>query len=675
MDTPSRERRAQLLAAVVYPALILAVNLLIVAKEFKLDYSAYLQSNEGTFIAIAKNIAAHPRDLLWWPYWDLGLPFQNTYIPGLHILVAVFSRITGHAADLSFHQVCGLFYALGPVTVYLMAWVMTRRPGTSWFAAMAYSILTPSAWLMAEVRGDIASPWNLRRLQIFAYYGEGPHTACLFFVPLAILLLYLALTDGKPWMKVGAGFSMACAVLMNAFAAVILAIASLAFLAVIPASRMLRSFWVAASIAVLAYLWISPLLPPSVVADIRAYSSRDYPFDGASAVGLANLCCTCALVWIVSRSRASAPVRMFLLFATATGSIVLQASYTKCNIVPQPLRYETAFDMGLCLAIAFAGAVLWRRLPARWRRGAAIVLVVGMAVQARHQVRYARGLIRRGDVQATTTYHVAKWMDEHMQGERVYIGGFQSFHFNAFADTPQVHGGHDPMQPSMLTLIASFIIPSGMNAGERDMEICTVWLKALGAHAFSVPGPLSDPVYKTFPHPERFEGHFPVLWRESDTTIYSVPTRSHSLAHVVPATSLVRHAPVNGLDIEEMSRYVAALEDPVLPEADFRWLTNHSAEIHANLRPGQVISIQERHMPGWSAVVNGRAQRMDHDGLGMMVIRPDCSDCQITISYDGGTELRATSAVSLTVTVLGAFLVVWPTIKRSVPTPEIQHAR
>jgi hypothetical protein len=60
-----------------------------------------------------------------------------------------------------------------------------------------------------------------------------------------------------------------------------------------------------------------------------------------------------------------------------------------------------------------------------------------------------------------------------------------------------------------------------------------------------------------------------------------------------------------------------------------------------------------------------------------MVIRPDCSDCQVTIAYDGGTELRATCAVSLTVTLLGAFLVAWPAIKglRSARTPEIQVAR
>src|SRR5262249_35611733 len=156
-------------------------------------------------------------------------------------------------------------------------------------------------------------------------------------------------------------------------------------------------------------------------------------------------------------------------------------------------------------------------------------------------------------------------MDENMQGDRVFVGGAQSFHFSAFADTPQLHGGHDPMQPSILSLIAGYVIPSGANTGNRDIEICTIWLKALGAHAISVPGPRDDPYYQTFPHPERFAGHFPVLWHESDTTVYGIPTRSRSLAHVVPETALVRRFPYNGLDVDEMGRYVAALEDPALP--------------------------------------------------------------------------------------------------------------
>jgi hypothetical protein len=653
-----RQRRTLLLEAGVYPFLILLVNLLIVAREFRVDYSAYLESNEGSFIAIARSVASHPSDLLWSPLWDLGLPFQNTYIPGLHILVGAFSRLTGHSPALSFHQVGALFFALGPVAVYFMAWTMTRLPGTSWFAALAYSLVSPTAWLMPVIRGDLGGPWNLRRLQILAYYGEGPHTACLFFVPLAVLFLYLAVTKGRLWMKIAAGLFLGLAVLMNAFAAVMLGIAALALIAVNPGGKGWRSAWLVPAIALLAYLWISPLLPPSVAADIQRNSSRadgEYPFNAASALGLFGLILACSLLWLVTKRRVPAPLRMFFLFTLAVSWVVLLAYYAKCNIVPQAHRYGTTMDMGLCLSAVFGGAILFRGLPRGWLRPAATVLVLAAIVQTRHDMRYARKLIQRTDVTATTTYHLARWMNDHMQGQRVFVGGAHSFHFNAFTDTPQLHGGHDPMLPSLLTLVGGFTIASGMNTGSRDMEICAVWLKSLGAHAFSVPGPLSDPYYQPFTNPERFEGHFPVLWHESDTTIYSVPTRSKSLAHVVPASSLVQHFPVNGLDIDEMKRYVAALEDPALPDAPFQWLNRHSASIQAKVEAGQVVSIQERYMPGWTAVVNGQPQKVERDGLGLMVLRPACNDCRVTIAYDGGLQWRTTCLASLLVTSLSAF--------------------
>ncbi len=672
MDRPPH--RTLLLHAGIYPVLLLLVNLLIVAKEFKVDYSAYLESNEGTFIAIARNIATHPADMLWWPLWDLGLPYQNTYLPGLHILVGAFSRLTGHSPALSFHQVCALFFALGPVAVYFMAWTMTRLPGTSWFAALAYSLVSPAAWLMPGLRQDMGSPWNLRRLQIFAYYGEGPHTACLFFVPLAILFLYLALTQGRLWMKIAAGLFLGMAVLMNAFAAVILGIAVVGLIAVSPPKRAGPNAWLVLAIALLAYLWISPLLPPSVAADIRRNSSVESPFNAVSALGLGDLAFVSVSLWLVTR-RVSAPARFFLLFTAIAGSIVLLAYYAKCNLVPQPHRYGVTMDMGLCLSAVFGGAALFRRLPKRFLTPITVILICVAAVQARHDVRFARGLIRQTDVTKTTPYHLAKWFNDHMPGERVFVGGSHSFHLNAFTDTPQFHGGHDPMQPSPLTLIGAFVITSGMNAGSRDMEICATWLKALGAHAFSVPGPLSDPYYVPFPHPERFEGHFPVLWREGDTTLYDVPTRSRSLAHVVPSSALVQHFPVNGLDIDEISRYVGALENPAFPDAPFRWLNRHSAVIQAKLQAGQAISIQERYMPGWTAVVNGQAQTIEHDALGFMVLRPDCTDCQVTIRYDSGAEWRATCLISLVVTLLSAFALIRSFFRRSVTQSHLFQAR
>jgi hypothetical protein len=644
-----RKRRELLLHGFAYPALILLVNLLIVNKELRIDYTAYLLSNEGTFLALAKNIAAHPTDMLWWPLWDLGLPYQNTYLPGLHIVVAAFMRLTGHAAALSFHQVAGLFYAFGPVAVYFMAWGMTRRAGTSWFAALAYSIVSPCAWLVPAIRDDINGPWNLRRLQILAFYGEGPHTACLFFVPLAILFLYLSVTRRGLGIKIAAGALVGLAVLMNAFAATILGMAAVALLAANPGKAALRSAVIVAAITVAAYLWISPLLPPSVAAVIRRNSSAEYPFNAASWMAAGDLALAFTAVWFATRYRASAPVRMFLLFAVTASAIVLLYYFANASLVPQSHRYAVTMDMALCLSAVFGAAALFRRLPRRAQTWGVVVLVAASAVQVRHGMRYARGLIQGADVTQSTGYHLAVWVNENLPGERVLIGGSHSFHADAFADIPQFHGGHDPMEPNILTMEGYYVIGSGMNTGSRDMEIVTAWLKALGAHAISVPGPLSDPYYKPFPHPERFEGHFPVLWKEGDTTLYAVPVRSRSLAHVVPERALVRDFPINGLDIDEMSRYVRAIEDPAVPEAPLRWKNRHEAEVEAKVAAGQVVSIQERYAPGWRAIVNGREETVGHDGLGLMVVRPDCADCRIVLRYDGGPEFRWTCVGSLLV--------------------------
>ena len=60
-----------------------------------------------------------------------------------------------------------------------------------------------------------------------------------------------------------------------------------------------------------------------------------------------------------------------------------------------------------------------------------------------------------------------------------------------------------------------------------------------------------------------------MLWREGDDVNYQVsPPRDdapQSFAQVIHADQLVRRAPVDGLDVEPLRPYVAALEDPSLP--------------------------------------------------------------------------------------------------------------
>ncbi len=627
------------------PAIILLVNLLIIGRLFRVEYLVYLGSNEGTYIALARQISTHFGDLRWWPLWDLGLPFQNTYLPLLHFITAALSVLSRHSPALSYHQVCAAFFAIGPVCLYFMAWRMTGQPRTSFLAAIAYSVFSPSAWFLSLVRADLGSPWNLRRLQTLVYYGEGPYTAAMAFLPMAILFLYLAITDGRVRYKLAAGLFAAATVLTNAFGAVILAIACVSLLATVNTARWRRNLLVLLSIAVVAYAAVSPLMPPSVIAAIRTNSPTvegDYRYTARSLAGLAALAAGFLALWASTRKMKAPVLRFFLLYALALCAIVWLGVAERIYLVPQPHRYEIAAEMALAVAVIFGAAHWLRRFPKLIPAFVAAFLLI-CAVQARHDIRYARGLIRGADITATAPYRIARWMDEHMGGARVMVGGAYSFWFNDFTDTPQLHGGHDPMQPNPMMAIAVYAIYA-----LRDGPSTVLWLKALGAHAVSVPGPASAEYYKPFANPRKFDGVLPVLWREGDDTIYGVPGRTTSLAHVVPADAIVSQAPVNGLDTAEIERYVKTLDDPSLPEAPLVWKDRHSATIQAQVPPGDAVSVQITYVPGWRATVNGAPQTIAKDGLGMLLLRPACQGaCEIELTYDGGSEWRATCAASL----------------------------
>ena len=619
------------------------------------------------FIAMARQIAARPRDLLWWPLWDCGMPFQNTYLPLLQVCVGFFSRITGHSPALSFHQVSAAFFCLAPPAAYLMALGMTRNPWASFFAALAYSVFSPCALLIPIIRTDLGGILNLRRLQILGFYGEGPHTASLAFIPLAILFLYLAMTSGRLWQKTLAGVVMSAAILANAFAAIILAVAAVALLASYATERFWSKVVLFVIIGGLAYGWICPLLPPSVIAAIRMNSPTvdgDYTFTLRSAAGVAILAIGFLVLWsIAHRWLRSRHLRFFLLFAwLCTGIVAL--SVWRVYVVPQPHRYQIAMDLSLCMLVVFGAAELLVRIDRRTRIGIVAVVFLALAIQSRHAIRYARHLIRSTDITQTSYYRIAQWADAHMGGTRVMISGNDSFYFNDFTDTPQLHGGADPSLPNFLFRIVVFTIYSGMNAGAQDGHISVLWLKALGAHAVSVPGPDSPYYNKPFAHPLKFDGLLPVLWKQGSETIYAVPARSNSLAHVLDPAALVHHMPINGLDTAEAQRYVDALEAPGSGDASWRWNSWHSATIHAVVPAGQIISTQVTFVPGWHATVGGSPQQVYADGLGFLVVKPDCQgSCDFTLWYDGGLEWRITRAVSIT-TMLLVLLLAYRALRR-----------
>ncbi len=247
-----------------------------------------------------------------------------------------------------------------------------------------------------------------------------------------------------------------------------------------------------------------------------------------------------------------------------------------------------------------------------------------------------------------------------MRGKRMFIGGQRSFWFNVFTDVAQMHGGHDPNTPNFLVQIAHFVIGSGMNTGSRDAEISILWLRAFGVSAIHVPRQTSEDYYVAFANPHKFEGVLPVLWREDGETVYQVPRRSDSLAHVVPESALATRRPVNGIDVDPLIPYVQATEDPSLPLAAMEWHGMNSFTVRTSAHPGQAISVQTNYFPGWRAKVNGSERRVFADALGLMAIAPQCNGpCNVEVTYNGGPEriaaLAASGLVTLSLVGFGLF--------------------
>lgn len=164
---------------------------------------------------------------------------------------------------------------------------------------------------------------------------------------------------------------------------------------------------------------------------------------------------------------------------------------------------------------------------------------------------------------------------------------------------------------------------------------------------------------KPFAHPEKFQGLLPVLWRREDDTIYAVPQRTKSLAHVVPESAIVKRQPINGLDTDDVARYVAALDDPTLPADVMTWPDPNHGHLDTTLHPGQVLSIQTTYDKGWIAQANGKPVEVTRDGIGLSVVHAPCDGpCSIDFAFDGGFErhlFHALSWITIVALLLGGF--------------------
>lgn len=635
--------RLEWASVAAYSLILLWINVYICRDLFFVQ-TGHMNSMHGFWMAIARWADGSWFRSDWWPYWDGGIPFEFTYAPLVPALTAIGSAIFHTSRGLAFQSVTALAYCLAPLTLLLMAWLMTRSAGYSFVAALFYSLVSPTQILVPDAGFDWHSFWEPRRLYLLVAWDDTPHMLAVALLPLAILFLWLSIRKRRLIYCAAASVSIAIATLASSFGPVMVMMAALCLLFVLRRENLGRNALLTVAIGAYAYALSAHFLPPSLLQAIRAASRRGEA--GNWSMGSVTALAIVTLGWVLlarylPRWISDWRLQFFAFFAYLTSSAPLLAAYLNRHLLPQPTRYKFEMELAWALLLVF-GARYWaERLP-RTIKAALLFLILALAGEQIVGYRqFAKNVLQPANLENTIEYRAATWAEHNLPGVRIAMPGSIAQWTNAFTPEQQFTGSSWSMAYNPVQQLGSDAVFHGAEKPEKDAGTSLVWLKAYGVGAVCVSGPKSPEFWKPYRHPSKFEDVLPVLWSDEDTTIYRVPERSASFAHVVPESAIVGRPPRGAEDTAGIERYVAALDDPSLPTADFQWVGRNGIRVHTTAKPEQAISLQVSYHPGWHVTVGNRHPRLRKDGLGLMWLQPDCNGpCEIQLEYDGGWELR-----------------------------------
>jgi hypothetical protein len=669
--------RRELLAGILYACVLLWLNAYICRELFTVP-NPHTNSMHGFWTALARLAGASWLHPTWWPYWDCGMPFEFTYQPAVPMLTSLMARVRGVSYQLGFQSVSALVYILLPVTLFFMAWRLTRAPGYAFFAGLAYSLLSPSQLPLPDTSFRLAGITEARRFYVQTVWDETPHLAGMVLLPLIILFLIRSLETHRTRWYVLAAISIAAASLATSFAPVDVAFAAISLLFVLARHCVARNIAVVAGIGAVAWALAAPFYSPSLIAAIRDAAANSYEgrWTAGSWTALTLLILGWAILWhYLPRWTADWRLQFFALFAYAMSAIPILSGWLNRQFLPQPGRYKNELEFALCLLVVFASRAWIQKLP-KSVRVCLVLLFLSLSGEllVSHR-RIARATLGAVDVTRTIEFRAPEWVARNLPGTRVMMPGSIAQWTNSSTDIFQFTGSSWSTAYSQVQQRAQAAVFKGGGEAEQGTRAGIAWLKAFGVGAVVVSGPGSGETWKPYAHPAEFAKLLPVLWSEDDVTVYRIPQASPSLAHVVPENAIVLRTPSNTLDTAAIEAYNAALDDRSLPAAALRWEGRNRLRIATSVAPGQALSIQVSHHPGWHATVNGKARQIGRDGLGLIWLRPECQGrCDVVLEYDGGWELRICRYLSFSALLLLAAVPLWLLANRPPREPHLRKA-
>jgi hypothetical protein len=634
--------RRELLQAAAYGIALFCINLY-VSHDLLVVPTAPMNSMHGFWEALARWADGSWFQPAWWPYWDCGIPFEFTYAPVVPALTALVAAVRHAPYNLAFQWVTVFAYCLVPLTLFLMAWLLTRSPGYSFLAGLFYSLTGPTRILAPDDIFLFRTFWDARRLYLMVAWDETPHVLGLAFLPLTILFLSLSIRKRRLVYYALASVSIAAATLTTTFGPVTAVMAAFCLLFVLRREDYKQNILITVCIGAYAYALSARFLPPTLLHAIRVASGRgEEGWSIGSFTALALLVLGWVLLWrYLPRWTSDWRLQFFVLFAYLTSAPPLLATFLNRHLLPQPNRYKLEMELALALLAVF-GLRYWIDRVPRSIKAALLFLYLALAGEQIVSIRkYTRVIDQPAKLEDTIEYRAAQWAGQNLGGTRIFMPGSIAQWTNTFTQVQQFSGASWSMAYNPVQQRGYDAVNNGGGTAEEDARTSVAWLKAYGVGAVCIPGPKSPEFWKGYAHPAKFDGVLPELWRADDTTIYRVPQRTASLAHVIPESAVVSSEPRHPADLAGIERYVAALDNPSFPPAEFHWEGRNRIRVHTNAQPGQVISLQISYHPGWHVTAGNRHPELRKDGLGLIWFRPECNGpCESQLDYDGGWELR-----------------------------------
>jgi hypothetical protein len=634
--------RGEALRASFYALILFWINDY-VARDMFYSSSHQMGSMHGFWTAIAAHAGGSWFQATWWPYWEMGIPFEYTYAPLVPGLAAAIAALRGVSSGVGLQSVTGLVYILGPLTLFFGAWRLSRSPGVSFTAALAYSVTSVTQIVVPDSDFSLNNFWDSRRLFVTAVWDDTPHVAALTLLPLVILFLARSIQTRRPIYYAATAACIAGCALASAFGPVMVVMAALCLLFVLRREHWFENLLLTVALGVWGWAIAAPFLSPSLISAIReanAASKEGWSMGSITAVAFTALGCA-ILSHYLPRWTSDWRVQFFCLFAWVAASIPLAQQLLHEHFLPQPGRYKFEMELALCLAGAFAFKPWWDRIPVPIRRATALFLLSLAAVQVRDFRRAEKKFTFPVSITSSAEYYVSTWAQQNYPNIRFFMPGSIAQWTNTFTSIQQFTGESFTMAINQVQQRANTAIVFGFGTPQQEVQATLTWLKAFGTGAIAISGKESMEFWKAFARPQKLDGLLPVLLQAGGVTVYRVPLREFTLAHIVPASEIVRHVPKGPDDTREVEKYVAGLDDASLPSTAFEWQGRNRIRIRTTVAPGQALSVQETYHPGWHAAIAGRLQKIQKDGLGLMWMRPDCvGACEIVMDYDGGWELR-----------------------------------